>query len=429
MFNQFLSSISTGLFPVVYQYLVILLPIVLPIMFIFVYLILRLRHAQLKYMNKMKKVLLEIKLPKEIFKSPASMETFFSFLAQNGPGSYSEAFLDGEVKPWFSFEFVSDQGEIHIYIWTWEKYKNLVEAQLYAQYPNIEINEARDYTEKFEYNTKAYAYFGIQYKLTKPDPYPIKTYIDYGLDADQKDEYKIDPMNSIFELLGTMKKDQYIWIQILIQKHQKEDRFLNGRWLSKKDWSTDVTNEIKALKLKTIPDFMKTDKDDKFSKLPSPTKVQTETIAAVERSANKMPFDCKIRTIYFAKKESFQPFYISSATACLKSFNSSNLNGFRPSNITNTNDFEKDLIRLFPWPFKSIINNDIEELRMDMFNAYKLRSFFQIPYRNLGPSKSFVLNTEELATLFHFPSSIVSQTPTLTRIPSRKYEAPSNLPI
>ena len=121
MFNQFLSSISTGLFPVVFHYLIIILPVALPIMFILVYLMLRLRHAQLKFMNKMKKVLLEIKLPKEIFKSPVSMETFFSFLAQNGPKAYTEAFLDGKVKPWFSFEFVSNQGEIHIYIWTWEK--------------------------------------------------------------------------------------------------------------------------------------------------------------------------------------------------------------------------------------------------------------------------------------------------------------------
>ncbi len=429
MFNQFLSSISTGLFPVVFHYLIIILPVALPIMFILVYLMLRLRHAQLKFMNKMKKVLLEIKLPKEIFKSPVSMETFFSFLAQNGPKAYTEAFLDGKVKPWFSFEFVSNQGEIHIYIWTWEKYKNLVEAQLYAQYPNIEINDVADYTEKFEYNTDTYSYFGIQYGLAKPDPYPIKTYIDYGLDADQKDEYKIDPLNSLFEFLASMKKGENSWIQILIQKHQEEKRFLNGRWMGKKDWKKDIKDVVKKLKMETIPDFMKIEKDDKFSKIPSPTKVQTETIAAVERSANKMPFDCKIRTIYFAKKESFQPNYISSAISCLKSFNSANLNGFVPLNVTDTDDWQKDLIRIFPWPFKSIYQGDAEELRMDMFNAYKLRSFFQIPYRNLGPSKSFILNTEELATLFHFPSQIVSQTPTLTRIPSRKFEAPSNLPI
>ncbi|MGB8816116.1 MAG: hypothetical protein WCC74_02720 [Minisyncoccia bacterium] len=429
MLIQFFTLIFTGFSPSVFRILTIILPIVLPFIFIILYLDFRLRYAQLRFMNKMKKVLFEIKLPKEITKSPASMEIFFSYFAQNGPKAYTEALLDGKVKPWFTCELVSDQGEIHIYIWTWEKYKNLLEAQLYAQYPNLEIYVADDYVNKFEYDQEKFSYFGAQHGLSKPDPYPIKTYIDYGLDADQKDEYKIDPLNSLFEFLGSMKKDEHVWVQILIQKHGEEKRFLNGRWLGKKDWKDDIKSVVKKLKIATIPDFMKTDKDDKFSKIPSPTKVQTETIAAVERSANKIPFDCMIRTIYFAKKESFNPLNLSSLMASLRSFNSSNLNGFSPANVTDTDDYQKDLIRLFPWLFNNYYKSDVEDFKKNVFNAYKLRSYFQLPYRKLGPSKSFILNTEELATLFHFPSHIVSQTPTLSRVPSKKYEAPSNLPI
>jgi hypothetical protein len=429
MLIQFLSSIFSDLSFSVLKILMILLPIILPFMLIYVYFALRMRTAQLKFMDKTKKVLFEIKLPKEITKSPASMEIFFSYFAQNGPKSYTEAFLDGKVKPWFTCELVSNQGEIHIYVWTWEKYKNLLEAQLYAQYPNLEIYVAEDYVNKFEYDPDSYSYFGIQHGLTKEDPYPIKTYIDYGLDADQKDEYKIDPINSLFEFLGSMKKNEYAWVQILIQKHQEETRFLNGRWMGKKDWKDDIKKVVKELKLKTVPDFMKVDKDDKFSKIPSPTKVQTETIAAVERSANKIPFDCMVRTMYFAKKENFTPLNIIGLLGCLRSFNSSNLNGFRVANITDTDDYQKDLIRLFPWLFKKHYESEVEYFRKSLFNAYKLRSYFQNPYRYLGLSQPFILNTEELATIFHFPSHIVSQTPTLTRVPSKKFEAPSNLPI
>jgi hypothetical protein len=43
-------------------------------------------------------------------------------------------------------------------------------------------------------------------------------------------------------------------------------------------------------------------------------------------------------------------------------------------------------------------------------------------------SPHFVLNTEELATMFHFPGGVAA-TPTFNRIESRKAEAPTNLPV
>jgi hypothetical protein len=52
-----------------------------------------------------------------------------------------------------------------------------------------------------------------------------------------------------------------------------------------------------------------------------------------------------------------------------------------------------------------------------------------LPYKNYGGDKPFILTTEELATVFHFPSGLVSQTPTLKRVGSKKSEAPSNLPV
>ncbi len=38
------------------------------------------------------------------------------------------------------------------------------------------------------------------------------------------------------------------------------------------------------------------------------------------------------------------------------------------------------------------------------------------------------MTTEELATIFHIPGKVAS-TPTLARIPSKRSEAPANLPI
>ena len=59
-----------------------------------------------------------------------------------------------------------------------------------------------------------------------------------------------------------------------------------------------------------------------------------------------------------------------------------------------------------------------------MLDAYKRRSYFFKPHK----TPHFVLNAEELATLFHFPGQVAAA-PTLTRIGSKKMEAPANLPI
>jgi len=71
------------------------------------------------------------------------------------------------------------------------------------------------------------------------------------------------------------------------------------------------------------------------------------------------------------------------------------------------------------WSGKKILKRKIGH-----FRAYCERGYFHYPFM----STFTVLNTEELATIFHFPGSAV-RTPTLKRIPSKRADAPSNLPI
>jgi hypothetical protein len=427
MFEQFLYSISSGLVPVVFNLLLVMIPIALPFMLFYVFWVMRFRWVQMKFVESQKTCLLEIKLPKEITKSPAAMEIFFSYLSQSGAGNYSEAYLDGKTRPWFSCELVSIGGEVKFFVWCSQaKFKNIVEAQLYAQFPNIEIFEAKeDYTKAISYDPDKYSMFGLQWALTKPDPYPIKTYIDYGLDADQKDEYKIDPLAAVMEFLGSMKKGENVWIQILVQKHEKEG-WKHGELFEKKDLKKEIEDEITKIKTKSILEVP--GKEMSF-KLPNPTKGQQEIIAALERNSNKTPFDCMIRGLYIAESGSFTPINIGGLIGGFRQFSSQNLNGFKPGYKTDMSDEYKDVVRLlFPF-WTGHMNKKIAKRKKKIFHAYKLRSFFQWPYKNLGDKPPFVLTTEELATIFHFPSGIVSQTPTLNRVPSKKSEAPANLPI
>jgi len=323
--------------------------------------------------------------------------------------NYFETFLQGKVRPWFSLELVSIDGQVRFFIWTQPKYRQLIESQIYAQYPGVEIYDAEDYTKNVFHDPVKLPFWGTTFKLTKDDVYPIMTYIDYGLDKDPKEEFKIDPMTSILEFLGSMKKGEQIWIQILIQGHRKEtlkdDAKLSGAayWeIAGKDVVKKMIDELRAPGESGYPRI--------------PTKGEAETIASLERSLDKLPFECGIRGFYIAQKEVFDPIGITGLIGSFRQYNSQSLNGFKLGKFT---DFDN------PWQDFKRIRRSNRERRL--LNAYKLRSFFNLPYRHLFVPP-FILNTEELATIFHFPGQVAS-TPTLTKTASKKSEAPSNLPI
>lgn len=447
MSNIYIEFFKSGLLATSGKYLLILLPIALPLMLLWVFWVVRYRWLTMKFIDEQPKCLLEIRLPKEITKSPAAMEIFFSHLNQSGAGNLGEAFLDGKTRPWFSFEIVSIGGYVRFFVWCSQaKYRNLVEAQLYAQYPNLEIFEAEDYTKDFYYNPDKYITFGLQFALSKADPFPIKTYIDYGLDKDQKEEYKIDPITSVLEYLGSLKKGENTWIQIMIQKHEPEswehgilkskidpkkanifEKILILFFGSSRKLKDEVDDEIKKIKESTLPEVKPGEEKTTF-KFPNPTKGQQEVIAALERSATKTAFDCMIRSIYITEKASFSAINISGLVGAMKQYGSANLNSFKPGTISDTSDIGKDFARVIPFLNEYNIKK-VNKQKIDLFHAYKLRSYFQGPFKHYGGKKPFVLTTEELATIFHFPSGMVSQTPTLQRVGSKKSEAPANLPV
>jgi competence protein ComEA len=60
--------------------------------------------------------------------------------------------------------------------------------------------------------SKEWSLWGCEYKLSKADAYPIKTYVDFKLDNTQtKDEQRSDPFASIVELLGSVGRGGHVW--------------------------------------------------------------------------------------------------------------------------------------------------------------------------------------------------------------------------
>ncbi|MEI6190790.1 MAG: hypothetical protein WCP24_00295 [bacterium] len=424
MFLELLIKFNTEILPLIYKILFVLSPIFIPVILTYMAVILYVRFIQLRYIAKQKPVLLEIKIPKDIQKSPMAMEIIFAALYQNGAASYSEAYLDGKTNPWFSLELVSIEGSLHFYIWASEgKFKKIIEAQIYAQYPTVEIYEVppeKDYARQFVYNKESNMIWGMQFGLTDKDVYPIKTYIDYNMDKDQKDEYRIDPMTAVLEYLGSVDKNQQVWFQILIKKHEKRN-LKNFSLKEKADWKKEAKKEIEAIRAEATPK-----RDGDYPGFPNPTKGQTEKIAAIERSINKMAFDTCMRSFYMSSKSDFNPVYISGMLGSQRQYSSQYLNGFKLKAKTDVSDNYKDWCVLLPFlnKHKEYL---IQKYKNNMFDAYKLRSYFFPPYQNYG-NNPFVLSTEELATIYHFPGN-VSATPTLAKIASKKSGPPVNLPI
>jgi len=370
-------------------------------------------YKQRKYINGEDKILFEIRVPREMSRSPVAMEIFLNNLYQTSVGNLLDVYGKGRIRSWFSLELVSIGGAVHFYIWSHAKFKSVIESQLYSQFPNVEVHEVSDYALEVMHDPAKLNFGWIgQFALTKADAYPIKTYIDYELDKDPKEEFKNDPLSSVLEYLGSLTQGEQAWIQILIQGHAKEG-LKHGRVFVRPDWKKASEKEIADIRKKAAPMVEGTD----VSKFTILSKGQQDVISAIERSISKYAFDTMIRATYFAENDVFDASKIGGLTGSFRQFSSNTLNGFKTGFAAK-----------YDYPWQDFRGSKRMSNERNLLEAYKRRSFFNPPFKNFH-GKSFVLTTEELATLFHFPSSIVAATPTLSRIPSKKAEAPANLPI
>lgn len=405
---DFYQQFSTVIIQVLIDSWVIWLPFLLGVSFFHTWM----SYIRARFIFKQGSVLLEIKLPKDIMRSPAAMELIFTSVYQTGSATLLETYLDGKVRPWFSFEMASFEGDVHFYIWTPPKFRGIIESQIYAQYPTAEIYEVDDYTTHVYHDLSKYPFWATYFKLTKPDAYPIKTYIDYGLDKmGLEEEEKIDPLTSVLEYLGALGPNEEVWIQIIIQAHKKEG-FKDGRLFPRPDWTVGVDEEI----AKVMKPYTQTKKEVGVFKQIPPMYIN-EIAEALFRSKAKLPFEVCMRGFYIPTKgDAFNPTNLSGLIGSVRQYSSNTLNGFKLGKFT---DYD------YPWQdFQRKRRNRTEK---KMLEAYKRRSFFQEPFK-YWRQKPFILNTEELATIYHFPGGVAT-TPTLTRIPSRKSEPPANLPL
>ena len=357
---------------------------------------------------------LRIKLPQEVFKSPEAMESVFAQI--HNPYSCDnimQAYIDGKHPQMFSFELVSYGGDVRFYANVpTKKIKNALEAQLYAQYPGIEVVEEKvDYAAEVQWNPEEWDMISFHIGKKENQVLPIKTYIDYGMDRLPKEELKFEPMAPMIEHLGKAKPHERVWIQFLCKPHVKQN-FKGGSLTATNTWEKKAAEKINELMGR---DKAKLGAEETDSR-PVLTMSERDTIGAIERNVGKYAYEVGIRAMYIAKAGNFDGDMIG---PMLKSFSQYDIIGRNSVGPRWRTDFDYNWIS---------DRSGMKKVKMkkNELEAYKKREYFEADRKTHIDSPK-VFSVEELATMFHIPGTSVV-TPNLSRVESNRKEAPANLP-
>jgi hypothetical protein len=327
-----------------------------------------------------------------------------------------QTYLDGKHALVSSLELVSIGGEVRFYANVpTSKVKNLLEAQLYAQYPGIEVVEEKiDYTAEIVWNTDKYDMISFHFGKKKDEVYPIKTYIDYGMDKLPKEEFKFEPMAAMLEYLGTAKPHERVWIQFLLTPHE-EKVFKNGSLTKQETWDKQAAVVIN--KMMNRNESKLSSNDEETESRPMLTTGERDVIAAIERNVSKYAYKVAIRGIYITENGKFDGDMIS---PLIRSFSQYDLIGRNGIGVRWRTDFNYNFI------------SDITGARKLLMKKTELE-YYKARYYLAGDKKTFadsekVFSVEELATMWHIPGTTVV-TPNLVRVENTRKEAPANLPI
>lgn len=398
--------------------------LVLPLLLFGVFASLWLFYLYLLAFAKIPWGLLEIRIPKEIARTPKAMEQIFAAVAAIDPTrTFLEKWWKGKVIEWVSFEMVGVAHGVHFFVRVPVYYRNLVEAAVYAQYPEAEIVEiSDDYTELLPQviPNNTYDLFGVNFKLAKADAYPIRTYQYF---EDPEEERRLDPLAAITEVMSRLKEGEMIWLQLLVQPTEKDwrkesDNIVNELVGEKKSApKKNVVELLLDLLIEVIkapfvpPEFgntkAKEGTESQKNLMQFLTPVKKDIVQAIEEKASKIGFHVNLRFIYIDNRASFTRVNVSAVAGAFQQFNTKHMNALRLDKKTSTlvrGLFKKQRVFL---------------RKRRIFENYKLRLF---------EKAGFILNIEELATLYHFPATVV-EAPRLGRVEAKKGEPPSNLPI
>ncbi len=356
----------------------------LPIVAVLVFLTWR-NYRKIEDFTPIESVLLVLEIPKTNDKKELAAEQLFASLHGILRDS-RELRLSGGHQEHISFEIASVNGQIRFYVWVPRTLQSFVEGQIYSQYPTVQIHQAdEDYTEHQRDHEVAYS---AELALTTDEFLPIRTF----------QSFEVDPLAGITGTLAKLETTgEELWIQVLARPipddwQHAADRYINniknGRQLSLPglgggmQWLIGIIGALWQPPEQGIGDAKTIELSDR----------DKTRISEAEKKATKLGYEVKIRLVYMGESQTNAKLRMQALVGTFKQFNSTNLNGFRAVKGA----FGKEFI-----------------------DKYRKRAFY---------GDGFVLNIEELASVFHLPHTNV-ETPNIVWASAKTAEPPSKLPV
>ncbi len=344
-------------------------------------------NQKVSYIESTEHVLLHIIVPKDNEKKELSAEQMFASL-HGILRSTAELTKEGIIQDHISFEIVSAGQIIHFYVWTPTHLKDFITSQIYAQYPTVQISRMEnDYTQKDLGGRETYS---SEITLTKDEIFPIRTF----------QSFEVDPLAGLTTVLASLTGTEELWIQFLMEPvddswHTKSLRYIdevvNGKRSSAFDniGSKALNAPIAFARALSAPPSAEVSNSKPEKKDITPG--QTTINAAIETKAQKLGFATKIRVVYVGDTEASAKQRMQALVGGFKQFNTINLNGFTSTGLKTG------------------------EAGLDEYRA------------RLFKDAGYVLNIEEIASLYHLPHTSV-ETPGVAYTNTKLGEPPPNLP-
>ncbi|GAC1498885.1 MAG: hypothetical protein NVS1B10_01060 [Candidatus Saccharimonadales bacterium] len=283
----------------------------------------------------------------------------------------------------FAFEIVGSQGFVYFYAAVPVSLLEVVKQAISSAYPSAQLEEVAEHNI-FSPVGKVSGTLGGELNLKESFAYPIATYQDLKRDA----------MQSLLNSLSTLGKEDGAGIQILL-------RPANPSW--RKTATSVAANKRKGNKSLGIVDLIKDlgqafikppEAKDGDSKKPELSNLDQSIVDSIDEKTRHPGYEVVIRIVASSNISQRAQAILNNIVASFALYDAPGKNGFKYS------------------PAK-----DIDGL----ITSYIMRFFPQQHNKN-------ILNSVELATLFHFPDERSIPTTQLIRQDSKQVDGPRNIP-
>jgi hypothetical protein len=308
-------------------------------------------------------------------------ELIYNIIASTFQKNFKQAFYGQRH---FAFEIVGSQGFVYFYAAVPMALLEVVKQAINSAYPTARLEEVSEHNI-FSPVGRVTGTVGGELNLKESFAYPIATYQDL----------KRDSMQALLNSLATLGKEDGAGIQILMRPTHPSWRKTAQNLASKKRKGHKGFGGSELLRNLAVA-FVKPPEDSKDGKPDKPdlSNLEQSTLDAIDEKTRHPGFEVTIRVIASSNISQRAQDVLNNVVASFSLYDSPGKNGFKYT------------------PAK-----DIDAL----ITAYIMRFFPQEHSKN-------ILNSVELATLFHFPDESNIPTSQLTRQASKQVDGPRNIP-